>query len=163
MNPVDNQQVSFPSDQGASPRIEGVYGRKGDGKFMARASSGPSERIFYERTEFEASGGCSGELSQFLLVVGKQRKPKWSKMLEMGIHVCQDQQKTWRDLESVDTKGLGGRLLRVVAWRDGCAEARIQSNILSWAPEFRSDPSELSVSGPKQVWRCPGRWEWWFG
>eukprot|EP00438_Fugacium_kawagutii_P020458 Skav206763 [mRNA] locus=scaffold167:415286:420515:+ [translate_table: standard] len=29
--------------------------------------------------------------------------------------------------------------------------ARIQSNVLSWAPDFRSDPAELSVSGAKQA------------
>ena len=32
----------------------------------------------------------------------------------------------------------------------------MQSNLLAWAPDFKSDPSELSVSGPKQVrWRAP--------
>lgn len=29
--------------------------------------------------------------------------------------------------------------------------AKIQSNVLTWAPDFRSDPSELSVSGAKQI------------
>eukprot|EP00435_Cladocopium_sp_Y103_P030347 s1711_g7.t1 len=29
--------------------------------------------------------------------------------------------------------------------------AKIQGNVLTWAPDFRSDPSELSVSGGKQI------------
>ena len=31
-------------------------------------------------------------------------------------------------------------------------KARIQSNVLTWAPDFRSDPSELSVAGAKKAW-----------
>ena len=34
------------------------------------------------------------------------------------------------------------------AWQP---EAKIQGNVLSWAPDFRSDPSELSVSGAMQA------------
>ncbi|CAK9039091.1 Fe/B12 periplasmic-binding domain-containing protein [Durusdinium trenchii] len=34
---------------------------------------------------------------------------------------------------------------------DGKFMARLQSNLLAWAPDFKSDPSELSVSGPKQI------------
>ena len=30
-------------------------------------------------------------------------------------------------------------------------EASIQSNVLTWAPHFRSDPSELVVAGAKQI------------
>ena len=31
-------------------------------------------------------------------------------------------------------------------------KARVQSNVLTWAPDFRSDPSELSVAGAKKAW-----------
>jgi hypothetical protein len=42
-------------------------------------------------------------------------------------------------------------------------EAKIQSNVLTWAPDFRSDPAELSVSGAKQARLDGGATGWRLG